>query len=89
MLIKVAGKDVKVQAKRVHAGVYTYSLAGYTVRVEDRDPNPAFGDTKVMWCAIPAWESNWGAMSDPMETKREAVEIARTMLANVIPGASL
>lgn len=77
-----------MKAKRVHAGCYEYSAGGYTVRVEDRDPNPAFGDTKTMWCAIPTWEVHWGGMSDPVETKREAVEFARLMLNHKLSQAA-
>jgi hypothetical protein len=68
-----------MKAKRVHAGCYTYTAGGYTVRVEDRDPNPAFGDTARMWMAIAEWDEHY-TFSDPVETKREAVDIARAML---------
>lgn len=68
-----------MKAKRVHAGCYLYTAGGYTVRVEDREPNPAFGDTGRMWMAIAVWDEH-GSFSDPVETKREAVKIARNML---------
>ena len=69
----------KIVAKRVHAGVYAYTLGEHVVRVEDRDPNPAYGDTKRMWMAIAAWDEQ-GTYSDPVESKWEAVEIAHQML---------
>jgi hypothetical protein len=69
----------KIVAKRVHAGVYTYTLGGSTVRVEDREPNAAFGDTHRMWMAIATWDET-RQFSDPLDTKAEAVEVAHEML---------
>lgn len=71
-----------IKAKREHAGYYTYTLSGYTVRVEDRDPNPAFGDTHRMWMAIAEWTPD--RYSDPLDTKREAVESAHAMLREAV-----
>jgi hypothetical protein len=68
----------KIVAKRVHAGVYTYTLGEDVVRVEDREPNPAFGDTKTMWMAIALWDDK--TFSDPMDSKWQAVETAHHWL---------
>lgn len=68
----------KILVKKKCAGLYTYTLGKYVVEVVSRDPNPAFGDTKEMWVAAALWTHN--LYTDPLETKREAVKVAKAML---------
>ncbi len=67
-----------MKAKRLCAGEYEYTVCNHTVIVSQIEPNPAYGDTKPMWIAAAKWSND--IYTDPLETKREAVNAARQML---------
>ena len=73
-----------MKAKRIHAGSYEYSAGGFMVQVYTVDPNPAYGDTHTMWLAVASWTSD--IYSDPLDTKREAVTVARDILNQKLGG---
>ena len=67
-----------MKAKRIQAGVYEYSVGKFTVEVHSVPGNPAFGDPSEMWVAVAQWDNH--CYSDPLYTKRDAVNSARAML---------
>jgi hypothetical protein len=73
-----------MKAKKHCAGSYEYSAGGFTVSVYEVEPNPAYGDTKPMWIAKADWTSD--IYTDPLDTKRQAVDQARKMLNEKLGG---
>ncbi len=67
-----------MRVRRICSGEYEYSYRNRVVTVSRIPPNEAYGDTKEMWIASALWSNT--LYSDPLETKREAVAVARNML---------
>lgn len=67
-----------MKARKVHAGSYEYTAGGLTVEVFSIPGNAAYGDPERMWVARAMWDRHM--YSDPLNTKRRAVDAARAML---------